>query len=229
MKTKHLIGQHLERINRKALEKYPSMLREFVRNRNGIYVLYDRDRLYYVGLAKNLHSRLKAHLNDKHGESWDSLSVYFTVGDVPLREFESLLLRVARPKGNSQVGRFLRSEDLTKQFNRSVRTFFQAEADALTGRTRTIPIDVELEFDGRRPVLAPFKIARRKLKMKYKGKLYFARILKSGKISLGGKRFNSPSLAAGSIAKRAMNGWMVWSFERAPGDWVKLNWLRRRG
>jgi hypothetical protein len=227
MKPKHLIGQHLEHINRKALEKYPSILRGFVRQRNGIYVLYDRDRLYYVGLANNLHSRLKQHLRDKHGESWDSLSVYFTFGDVPLRELESLLLRVAAPEGNSQKGRFLRSEDLTRSYNREVRGFFQAEADALTGRKRVKPIDVEEEFDGRKPVLSIYKLKRRKLIARLKGKTYVARVLKNGSISFRGKRFNSPSLAAMSLVNRAMNGWLFWKFERAPGDWVLLDWLRK--
>jgi len=228
MAAKHLIGQHLEHIARKALEKYPAMLRGFVRGRNGIYVLYSRDHLYYVGLAKNLHSRLKQHLRDKHSDSWDSLSVYFTVGDVPLREFEALLLRVAEPKGNTQRGRFLRSEDLTRSFNRSVREFFKAEGDALTGRTRTEPVNVEEEFEGRRPSLSRYKIGGMKLRWIHKKKVYKARVLKNGKISFSGKRFNSPSLAASHITKRAMNGWWVWHFERAPGDWVKLDWLRRK-
>lgn len=228
MPAKHLIGQHLEHITRKALEKYPAILRGFVRGRNGIYVLYNRDHLYYVGLAKNLHSRLKQHLRDKHGESWDSLSVYFTVGEVPLRELEALLLRVSEPKGNTQKGRFLRSEDLTRSFNRTVRDFFRAEGDALTGRTRTEPVDVQEEFEGRRPSLSGYKFARKNLRWTYKGKKFKARVLKDAKISFAGKTFNSPSLAATHVTKRAMNGWQVWEFERAPGDWVKLDWLRRK-
>ena len=41
------------------------------------------------------------------------------------------------------------------------------------------------------------------------------------------KVFNSPSVAAMAITKRAMNGWKVWCFERAPGDWVLLDELRK--
>jgi hypothetical protein len=229
MAAKHLIGQHLEHIPRKALEQYPAILRDFVRGRNGIYVLYSRDHLYYVGLAKNLHSRLKQHLRDKHGESWDSLSVYFTVGNVPLREFEALLLRVASPKGNTQKGRFLRSVDLISSFNRTVREFFRTEGDALTGRTRPETVSFQEELEGRKPSLSGYQIVRKNLRWTYKGKVFKARVLKDGKILFAGKRFNSPSRAATHITKRAMNGWVAWSFERAPGDWIKIDWLRKKG
>lgn len=41
--------------------------------------------------------------------------------------------------------------------------------------------------------------------------------------------FNSPSLAAYAAIgrKRPMNGWTFWTYERAPGDRVPLNELRK--
>jgi len=30
-----------------------------------------------------------------------------------------------------------------------------------------------------------------------------------------------------AITGRAMNGWTCWTYERAPGDWVKLDELRK--
>jgi type I restriction enzyme R subunit len=41
--------------------------------------------------------------------------------------------------------------------------------------------------------------------------------------------FNSPSLAGRAAigGKRAVNGWLFWSYERAPGDWVRLDELRK--
>jgi hypothetical protein len=226
MKPKHLIGQHLEHVTRAALEKYPTILRSFVRRRDGIYVLYQRDHLYYVGLAKNLHSRLKHHLKDRHGESWDSLSVYFTVGNVPLRELESLLIRVADPDGNKQRGRFLKSEDLTRSFNRTVRKYFQAEGDALTGKVRAKAVS-EKETGEQKPILFGYEFRRRKLRANYKGKTFDARVLRDGRISYRGKRYSAPSAVASFIAGRNMNGWSFWMIERAPGDWVSLDWLRR--
>jgi len=41
------------------------------------------------------------------------------------------------------------------------------------------------------------------------------------------KSFFSPSIAAAAVSKHVMNGWKVWTFERAPGDWVSLNALRK--
>ena len=80
-KSEHLVCQHLENISSDALEKYQKMIRQYVRRRSGIYALYRGDRLYYVGLASNLRSRLKGHLRDRHKNLWDRFSVYLTVGD----------------------------------------------------------------------------------------------------------------------------------------------------
>ncbi len=226
MRQKSLISQYLEHIHRKAVDRYPKILRTFVGRRDGIYVLFSKDRLYYVGLAKNLMSRLKQHLGDKHRGSWDSLSVYLTVTGAPLRELESLLLRVAEPKGNKQKGR-LTGENLTRPFYRKVKSYFQVEADMLTGRNRRPSVEIEEDSAGRTPVLREYDIKRRKLRATLKGKTYKALILRDGRISFMGRRFTSPSVAASAITKRAMNGWSFWSIERGPGDWVKLDWLRK--
>ena len=99
-KQKALVSQHLENISRDALEKYQSIIRRYVRRRQGVYALYRRKKLYYVGLASNLRSRLARHLKDRHGDSWDRFSVYFTIGDTHLKELESLILRIVKPPAN---------------------------------------------------------------------------------------------------------------------------------
>jgi len=70
-----LVSQHLESISREALEKYQDIVRRYVRRRQGVYALYRRNKLYYIGLASNLRSRLAHHLRDHHKESWDRFSV----------------------------------------------------------------------------------------------------------------------------------------------------------
>ena len=87
-KREPLVCEHLEHISRKALEKYQTIIRHYVRNRHGVYALYKRDKLYYVGLASDLQWRLKHHLKDRHRESWDTFSVYITIGDKHLKELE---------------------------------------------------------------------------------------------------------------------------------------------
>src|SRR5438094_371188 len=104
-KSPQLVCQHLENIGRTALERYQKIIRRYVHGRHGVYALYKRDKLYYVGLAGNLSWRLKHHLKDRHGESWDKFSVYLTIGDSHLRELESLVLRITMPKGNKQKGK----------------------------------------------------------------------------------------------------------------------------
>jgi len=46
----HLVSQHMEGISAKALEQYQDIIREYIRGRHGIYALYKREKLYYVGL-----------------------------------------------------------------------------------------------------------------------------------------------------------------------------------
>lgn len=96
-RAQELVCQHLENIGRDALEKYSDVIRLYVRNRQGVYALYRRNKLYYVGLASNLRSRLNTHLKDRHGRSWDRFSVYLTIGDRHLKELESLIPRMVKP------------------------------------------------------------------------------------------------------------------------------------
>jgi hypothetical protein len=89
-------------------------LQEITRGFSGIYLLYRRQRLFYVGLATNLYWRLLGHTKDKLKGRWDNFAI-FRVGRVRyLKDIESLLLRVARPPGNTVSGHFHRDADLTK-------------------------------------------------------------------------------------------------------------------
>ncbi|MEI8140076.1 MAG: GIY-YIG nuclease family protein [bacterium] len=92
-----LVCQHLENISRQALERHQDIIGQYARGRQGIYALYRRGKLYYIGLATNLRTRLKQHLKDRHGGSWDQFSVYLTVGDNHLRKLEALMLRTVKP------------------------------------------------------------------------------------------------------------------------------------
>ena len=104
--SKQLVVQHLENISRKALEKYKPIIRDYVKGKKGVYVLYKGDRLKYVGLATNLRQRLNNHLIDRHAQTWDKFSVYLTKDDEHLRELEALVIRIAAPKENRQKAKF---------------------------------------------------------------------------------------------------------------------------
>jgi hypothetical protein len=84
-----LVCQHLENVSRDVLEEYQDIVRQYVRHQQGVYALFRRGKIYYVGLASNLRTRLGHHLKDRHHDSWDRFSVYITIGDSHMRELES--------------------------------------------------------------------------------------------------------------------------------------------
>ncbi len=226
-----LVCQHLEGISRKALEDYQEIIRKFVRNRHGVYALYSKSgRLHYVGLASNLRNRLKTHLKDRHADTWDKFSVYLTVNDSHLHELETLILRITSPKGNRQVGRFSKSEDLKRRLKNDFIRVQKEYLDALFGdgeRGARIKPATPKKVKGRTPVLAKYVTKRFPIRWRYKGKLYRATVRRDGSISFNKKIYTSPSVAAFPIARHAVDGWHVWKFERSPGEWVLLNELRK--
>ena len=131
-----LVCQHLENISRKALENYQNIIKEYVKGRHGVYALYRKGNLYYVGLASNLRNRLKTHLRDRHAKTWDSFSVYLAIKDSHLRELETLILKIASPKGNRQSGKFIKSQDLKPLFKKKISKAQQKELSDLLGLTK---------------------------------------------------------------------------------------------
>lgn len=93
-KSPILVTQYLENISSIALENYLHILQRYAGKRHGIYALYKKDRLYYVGLATSLKGRLKQHLRDRHSKKWDSFSIYLTLNSAHMKELETLLLRI---------------------------------------------------------------------------------------------------------------------------------------
>lgn len=233
-KSGQLVCQHLEGISRKALEDYQAIIRDYVRHRHGVYALYRGDRLYYVGLASDLRTRLKHHLRDRHANTWDRFSIYITIGDHHLRELEALVLRIASPKGNRQRGKLPRSEDLHRRFRKDIRCNQQEELlglfPALASRVAEHDGKPALIVrQGRIPALASYATKPFKIRMRYKGKWIAAVVRRGGRIHCRGKLFTSPSMAGTHAMNRtAVNGWDKWLYQRAPGDWVRLSELRRR-
>lgn len=225
-----LVCQHLEKISRDALEKYQDIIRDHVRGQNGIYALYRGDRLYYVGLATNLNKRLKQHLKDRHAETWDRFSVYLTVNDEHLRELEALVLKIISPKGNKLSGRFIESQDLRRDIMRAYDKRSKMERDSLFGYAQSRVVKPTKKIVGgnanHKPVLADYINKSFKIRLTLKGKLYKANVRKNGAVIYKGKIYNSPSMAGKAAVGRPVNGWMVWKFEHAPGEWVALDILR---
>ncbi len=228
-KSEHLVCQHLENISSDALAKYQKIIRQYVRRRSGIYALYKKDRLYYVGLASNLRSRLRGHLRDRHRNLWDRFSVYLTIGNQHVKELESLVLRISKPIGNKVKGKFRRSENLYRSFAKDIRKVQKEEFDQILGREITKLVLDGKARAGRKPALSRYVQKPFRIRAKYKGKTYKGRVRRDGIVVFKGRRFYSPSIAGKSIVANgtAVNGWFFWEYERAPGDWVTLNELRK--
>ena len=228
-KKMSLVSQHLENISREALEKYQDIVRRYVRRRQGVYALYRRNKLYYIGLASNLRSRLAQHLRDHHRLSWDRFSVYLTIGDSHLKELESLILHIVKPPANKQKGKFISSEDIRRRFARDVRSHQRDELISLLGKKIVEEEEEKGRFpEGGRPVLGKYISGPMKLRTYFKGKTLKARVRRDGSINFGGEIYSSPSLAGAAACKRrTCNGWTFWQYERAPGDWIPLNELRK--
>ena len=224
-----LVSQHLENISRTALEKYQNILKEYVKGRHGVYALYRKGHLYYVCLASNLRNRLKTHLKDRHAQTWDIFSVYLTINDSHLHELETLVLKIAAPKGNKQSGNFINAQNLRPILKKAVTKAQQKELIGL-GLTKTNKVATPevITQKGRKAVLAPYVKKRFEIRLRYKSKTYKAMVRKDGTILFEGKVYNSPSMAAAAITKRTMNGWTNWKYERAPGDWLQLDNLRNK-
>jgi len=229
-KSAQLVCQHLENISRDALEKYLPIIRRFVVRRQGVYALYRRGKLYYVGLAGDLRWRLSAHLKDRLAPHWDRFSVYLTIGDKHLKELESLLLRVVKPKpsGNVQTGKFASSQNLVYQFKREIKAHQRAELNLLVGQAvdLTAPRKTREIHQGGVP-LAEYLTSPFDIRAQYKGRTFHARVRRDGRIRFRGKTYNSPSAAGTAVSKHACDGWWFWEYERAPGDWVRLDELRK--
>lgn len=230
-KKTQLVCQHMERLSAGFLEKHHDLIRDHIKGRHGIYALYKRDRLHYVGLARNLSSRLKAHLRDRHRGLWDTFSVYITIESHHIKELESLLLRIANPQGNSVSGKLARSQDIKKELAKAIRQRQNEEFKVLMGRqarvSRPRRKKTRVKRGDSETALGPYVSESFLIRKIYKGKSYQARVRKNGWIYYKAHLYNSPSLLAKEITGHPANGWYFWNYQRSPGEWVSLHNLKQ--
>lgn len=223
-----IVHSHLERVSRTLLEEHPEIVKRFIGRNSGVYALYRKDRLYYVGLTTRLAARLKAHIKDRHGAGWDQFSIYLTVHDQHLKGIEALLLQIARPSGNRVGGKPSGSKDMLRRVQRAVKEESNSRITKLFGRSRvrTPPSNS--------PVLEQNELAKlfprgARLRATHKGKEYFARLHADGRPRRHRIFYSSLSQMARAILKRSSNGWWFWQVERGSGNWVRLTKVREAG
>ena len=134
-----------------------------------------------------------------------------------------------KPVGNKLKGKFQKSDDIRRRFARDVRLYQRDELILLLGKKILEEEEGEGRFyEGKNPVLAKHITGPMKLRARYKGRVLSAHVRRDGSIRFKSKIYSSPS-QAGAIAckRRSCNGWTFWQYERAPGDWMPLNELRK--
>jgi excinuclease UvrABC nuclease subunit len=85
------------------LLEYENILIDKVGDNGGIYILHNKNKIYYIGKGNNLIRRIKQHLRGKHADKWDSFSLYVVSNNKFLGELEHLLIRTVNPKGNNAL------------------------------------------------------------------------------------------------------------------------------
>jgi hypothetical protein len=226
-KPKGLVLEHLENVAGGILEEYPGVVRQMIKNRSGIYALYRRGNLYYVGLASNLMARLKHHLRDRHRGSWDRFSVYLTAKHSHMKELESLILRIVGPRGNKTKGKFADSDNLRNTLYRLLKEWdADRRARLMGGHVARRRRRVKTKKEKGTRVLAGVVERSIVLRARYRGQEYKARLLKTGEISFGRKRYDSPTGAAKAIVGHGCNGWRFWEYRNEKRKWVPLKELK---
>jgi hypothetical protein len=225
-KREALVHQHLENVSRKLLEHHPDIVRQFIGRNAGIYALYRKRKLHYVGLATALRGRLRAHIKNRHEKSWDRFSIYLTIRDQHLREIEALLLRIANPPGTKQRGRLAQSTDMRRRIEHAIHEQQYSEVSSLFGR-KTTPVEQLEKTSGSVSQLARLLPQGGRIKGTLKKRVFRARVRPDGKIFFRGKLYKSPSVAAFAALRRPTNGWWFWQVERGRGNWVRLDKIRK--
>jgi len=232
-KSKAIVIGHLEKVSRGIFDKYQKQITGMIKGHHGVYALYRRNNLYYIGLANNLKNRIKTHLKDKHGTSWSHFSLYIFKKDNHIRELEALLLRIAYPEGNKQRGKLKGSKDLKPILKQQVKKQQTQELDdlfkghKLAGKKKAKRKQKRVAAKTYRPLKGLLGGGKR-LYANYKGTMYKAWVFNNGRIKYDGKIYDSPS-TVGSVVRggKATNGWRFWKYKNKSGELVYLSELRK--
>jgi hypothetical protein len=232
-KTRAIVTGYVEKVSAQIFDRYQKEITDMIRGHQGLYALYKKDKLYYVGLARNLKSRIRHHLKDRHQGEWTHFSLYVIKRAGHIKELESLLLRIAYPAGNTQIGKLQKSKNLLpilkKQVKRKIKEDFDEIFEGVSSSETKKEKKGKITGKSNRPLKGSFR-AYQRIYCSYKGEKYRAKVLPSGVIKMipSGKLFNSPSLAGIAITKkRTMNGWRFWKYKDKNGELVYIDQLRK--
>ena len=113
-----LVKGFLEKKDRKGFKLLLPRYKEVIGDSSGIYALYKGKKLYYVGIATNLLNRVDWHTKDKHRNKWDKVSFFVIDKHRYSKDIETVILRIANPKGNGTRGKFEKHFELQDKLNK---------------------------------------------------------------------------------------------------------------
>ncbi len=100
---------------------FKAELKTLMRGFAGIYALYKRNRLYYVGLTTDLYWRIWHHTRDRHSGKWDHFIIFRIHRVGYLKDIETLIGRLTEAPGNKVRGKVPKDADLMRVLREVVR------------------------------------------------------------------------------------------------------------
>ena len=221
-----ILTQKLENISKNIFEKYKKIIIQYIKNKPGVYALYDEKELYYIGRASDLAKRVNDHLKDQHSALWTHFSVYFTKKTQYTNDIEAVIVSIAQPKGNKVKPKLGKGTKLKNIIKKAMKESHQKDLrELLSGKKRQNNLKKKIN---NHPSLKYYFSKNRPLRKIYKGITYKALLLKSGKIKYKKTLYNTPSSAAQAIVSRRspntnINGWNFWFVKNYENNWIKLS------
>ncbi|VVB54961.1 UvrABC system protein C [uncultured archaeon] len=221
-KSRSLVVDQLENLSKRWFTTHYNLITEAIGDSPGIYALYDGDELYYVGKSIELRKRVKEHLRDRHLASWTRFSLFLVRKEEHIPEIESLIVRIANPKGNRQVPTGRASSSMLKTLVAKLNEEFNQEKEELIGGLKSkgagrVKMSIGRELQGLVSKKTP-------LYKTYKNREYQAILTPSGVIRYKNKDYTNPTAAAKAVVGRSsVNGWIFWYIQDPKGDWIRLS------
>lgn len=104
IKRGSLIQYALDNIKRESFDAIKRELSDVLKDRAGIYALYRKGAVVKVGLGTKIYWRVKGHAKSKK-INWDTVSFFIIRNIKYLRDVETAVNRIAKPKYSLQKGR----------------------------------------------------------------------------------------------------------------------------
>ena len=121
---KRLVNGFIPPIPRDFLELdfFKKDIKKMLKGNSGLYVLYNKEKLYYVGMtSKDLFRRLSSHTKNKHKKNWNKFSVFIIKKSKDLKDIETITHSISEPPANVWKGRFKEHYKYDKEIKQIVK------------------------------------------------------------------------------------------------------------